>query len=1308
MKLKKYLTVLLLSIACLCIGFAFGCQTEKDPEFTVDFAAGEHVKFIYGEEEITSGQKVVKKNEVVEFGVVVDYGYENPVVKVNDYTLVADNGRYSVVISENTTITASVSEDRLTGAGTSEEDPFLIDSLRDLRYIADMVNSGYSSYIMGYYKLTRDIDCGGEALDVIGHFESPNAYFAGNFNGDNHTISNYTITKNGRTYVGLFGCVQATTTAGTGIITNLNLKDFTLSATAADDGVVCVGPVVAFAVGASIVNCGATDGVIRCYGNNMNFSFAGGAIGVQQSVTLQSAVGPVHYLCSSQGVHTDVNIITSGFVFAGGIVGHSVSSHERAPATILNSYAEGDVTGAMRSGGIVGWLDDYSSVANCYSTSYVSATVSFLTQMTDNNLFAYAGGIAGYAGKGSVITDSFSKASTYADSTNAGSATGDIVGFSVPSTALANGVTIENCYFGNSANGTNADFVKNSLHWNECDWIIANGALPVLNLENIDNRFAVTLNFGSRRVDGDTTKAVNFEIKNDEYLPFSFYLGDKFDEYVSAVDSSDKANLSYGYFFDSACTNKVPYGYILTREITLYVGFADYSEVSGTYEFTTSNGRTVELVMNDDGTYSYIDVRNFGGASYTYDGEKLILNDGLFARLSPVVAVENGVSQPASNFEPYTFIGTFSNGSISLYDGNYFTEDSPLTFTSPTVKPAVNDFVGTWERSATLNETYTFNADGNWSYKWKNTVKSGTYTVTNGVATLSGGLSTQATIDASGLLSIGGKLYSLENSFFGLWFSPETGIYLRLNGFGTGLGGDAVASIDGTLYDSLAYVKDGFFDHITETEYTYTVIGGYSLFGYFTYDPASNVITLMAYDGDGMREYTLYLIDDYSGEWIGEDTIGNVAFTLVNFNGLGIYKSENNGENGGYIEINGERVPYECTVESGLEGKFEYNGVTYTLTVNDDGTVTVSGNGATASLFRKDEMYSLPLIDADNTVYEFNGGGKLTGGGVLTVTPVAGETKEYRYKIVSGAVFYDEEVGDIRINVYGKEDTSLSTAIGSISISGSKFVLSMDGKDDVSLDLYLTFADKTWAISSINNSFYIGRFDLTYQATGMFNGVTGVTFDYYPEYNYIEIYHTDIFQSENSFHIYLLLLNDGNLAVSSYPYLVSGDYSYAAPVDDVFGSWANTVDGNALSFDGLADSMYTTGVAFYRSQTYLYTRRFGTLYMWLYNDETTAYTVSHLYEDVSGENIFLKSGGNRFDRLLLEETDVLSGAIFTATDADGTEYGFNFDGTITVGGEEGTYLLREVDGNTTTVVIEVDGTETVVVVDHVNHTVTVA
>ena len=39
---------------------------------------------------------------------------------------------------------------------------------------------------------------------------------------------------------------------------------------------------------------------------------------------------------------------------------------------------------------------------------------------------------------------------------------------------------------------------------------------------------------------------------------------------------------------------------------------------------------------------------------------------------------------------------------------------------------------------------------------------------------------------------------------------------------------------------------------------------------------------------------------------------------------------------------------------------------------------------------------------------------------------------------------------------------------------------------------------------------------------------------------------------------------------------------------------------------------------------------------------------------------------------------------------------------------ESVYLLREVDGNTTTVVIEVDGTETVVVVDHVNHTVTVA
>jgi len=87
------------------------------------------------------------------------------------------------------------------GAGTSENDPYLIIYASQLVKLADYVNGG-ESYTNTFFKLGNNIDMNGVAFDGIGNSNHP---FSGNFNGDNKTISNLTINKPDNSNVGFFG-----------------------------------------------------------------------------------------------------------------------------------------------------------------------------------------------------------------------------------------------------------------------------------------------------------------------------------------------------------------------------------------------------------------------------------------------------------------------------------------------------------------------------------------------------------------------------------------------------------------------------------------------------------------------------------------------------------------------------------------------------------------------------------------------------------------------------------------------------------------------------------------------------------------------------------------------------------------------------------------------------------------------------------------------------------------------------------------------------------------------------------------------
>ena len=106
----------------------------------------------------------------------------------------------------------------LEGEGT-EENPYLINNLAELKWFRDDVNGG-NKYTGKYIKLTADIDLNNEEWDPIGTEANT---FQGHFDGGDKTISNLCITGYNN-YVGLFG-----RTNNSGSIKNLTLNNVQVS-----------------------------------------------------------------------------------------------------------------------------------------------------------------------------------------------------------------------------------------------------------------------------------------------------------------------------------------------------------------------------------------------------------------------------------------------------------------------------------------------------------------------------------------------------------------------------------------------------------------------------------------------------------------------------------------------------------------------------------------------------------------------------------------------------------------------------------------------------------------------------------------------------------------------------------------------------------------------------------------------------------------------------------------------------------------------------------------------------------------------
>lgn len=1301
--MRKFLISMLATCATILSVTAVGCEWLEEPPVdssnssvsTPEQAENRNVTFINGEgyaftSNLGADTGVIPDGNDLTFTLDVGAFYTgSPIVFVNDTPVAPlSDGSYSIAVDgENLVVRAEgIRKDVSNMAGTGAfDDAFVISKPIDLVYIAEQVNKGIPAYVRGAYVLANDIDCKGETLDVIGDFSTEEAYFSGCVScladpetGDmqRFTISNFTINSRNKNYVGLFGAVFADlSVTSSGLFYGICIDNFTINAGVdkidAENKSVSVGGLIGYGVGANLFLCDATNGEINLSGDNSYFSFAGGLIGYQQGFYEPTYASYFPSEIAYASVDVDVNILNGLALYAGGISGYLATNYPfGATSSVHNSYATGDVIGAIRSGGIAGGLGQYTVVSNCYATGNVMATSA---QRVDDPLWtsdefctASAGGIVGFGENDSVAHDSFFNGTLSANAVsgsayekaNGAIAHGDVKGkVSIDSQAYLAIDCLENVDLANT------NFLTETLGWQPYDWVFEAGKLPTINYGTPEGgvKMSITLNYVAPGAPEGTKIEVNkqtsisydyFDTASQSSNGYNAFGGFFATGSLSMYYEADNGYLSYGYFFDEACTKRVPYSYFPMKNLQFYIGFADPTPIVDTYTLISNSSATpLTITFKPTGIVAYSDGVTSQESNYQFDGETIVVEGARLARYydGEIVVDETDTSVFAdANFDlnrySYLFFhGEMTENGLILYDGNYFTKDNPLSASKNALRgefytkdadvttyytlygnravvetietetgaytyadydvcvvngstltlgsseslypelrinvdtlQELDAFKGTWAKSATINKSYVFDGAGNWEYAYVSYAREGNgyfydYTKTtldraSGTYEINGdelhftqdGKAYVAKFNSDGFLEITTgnvtHVYYEGNSYEGTWLG--NGFNLQLLGINEDGKGKATLLYDDGYVTELVY----------EPSETSGIVALYlphaqywkdTLFGYFTYDVASNTLSAVLSDANSATGYTavsLYLYDDFYGNWIcNAPELVNVDFF---FDGFGLYAHL--GTTGKLMLIeNGQETEVEYTLDSTQQGKFAYKGATYFLSFDEDtNTITVT-LGTNASMQRKDEFTDLVFVDMQGTTYLFDGRSALETGGKLTI----GETV-YGYKP-------DGE----NYAVYSGEDK-----VGSIVKGETTYVLTIG---ETVTDLYLTNAFMgNWAMNGLFEIFSVGPTDLTGRINAVFKGANveltmldpgTLTFDFKDGQMPVVYYLLVMFDEA---------INDNILVLTEDPTLFSGEYVVCTKSDALFGVWDSCQDNGKtkLYFDGV-DSGYANSVA---------------------------------------------------------------------------------------------------------------------------------
>ncbi len=259
----------------------------------------------------------------------------------------------------------------------SEKDPYQIETIEHLAYLSQTVNDleNPKKYKHTSFILVNDLDLMGKKFIPIGRQSNSSeshgsGYFWGDFNGNNHIISNLDINLPSQTHVGLFGLVYF------GKIENLGVVKSKII------GNEKVGGIVGFSYDSKIESC-FFEGVVK--GNRIVGGITGelyiesGLNNLKNCFTKGEVVASISSAGGITGTLSGRNILLISSCFneskvysnkyAGGIAG----KHFRGG--ISGCYNKGDITGESTISGISG-ISSYGYISRCYSLGTITGSLN--------------------------------------------------------------------------------------------------------------------------------------------------------------------------------------------------------------------------------------------------------------------------------------------------------------------------------------------------------------------------------------------------------------------------------------------------------------------------------------------------------------------------------------------------------------------------------------------------------------------------------------------------------------------------------------------------------------------------------------------------------------------------------------------------------------------------------------------------------------------------------------------------------------------------------------------------------------------
>ena len=390
-----------------------------------------------------------------------------PFTDANGWQLNEGNDNFQLPVLKNIAVPADIDASHLnpaviptpeptpesyfSGGEGTEESPYEIASLSDLKNLSTLVNSATGTYNTSHYKLTAPVTLGSD-WTPIGN--ATGKAFSGTFDGNDQTITfyNVVIENYADSFYGVFGVVgengEVTNLNVAGSLTTSSLNEYDVGGIAGDNygtitnsqssvavtvtgSEVFAGSIAGYNTGI-ISGCSAT-GAVTAQGTA--YSYAGGIVGENDgTISGCSATGAVEAKSSNADA------------YAGGIVGCNNC------AGISNIYAAGNVTAESSgtysyAGGIAGYSID-GTISNSYATGIISSSKA--TQH-------YAGGIAGSMVRGSISNSYALSKEITANINNMGRVTGYVGSAILSSNYAWNGMTLN----GNVANTDKAHTEKN-------------------------------------------------------------------------------------------------------------------------------------------------------------------------------------------------------------------------------------------------------------------------------------------------------------------------------------------------------------------------------------------------------------------------------------------------------------------------------------------------------------------------------------------------------------------------------------------------------------------------------------------------------------------------------------------------------------------------------------------------------------------------------------------------------------------------------------------------------------------------------